>query len=199
MGYHICLFHLGRSFSNRAVSCAEKHIPKYGFSFHILALLSALLGWSSISGFAIKGFPPEEFVRLKKFSYAIFFGTHDAQSFFSNFINRSRGNLFLARMITAAAVFIGPAFMVCMAAMCLRSFPSAMLFVVLAAAAIAISEVFFDLFFRRRLGVDVLNNRAWSERCAIIFSWSASSAIGASISAIGIGPVVEQCDTDRMR
>ncbi|MEM9575148.1 MAG: hypothetical protein AAF870_07965, partial [Pseudomonadota bacterium] len=103
------------------------------------------------------------------------------------------------KTVTASAVFSGPVLVICVAAKRVNGFPIAMLFVVLAAAAVAVSDAFFDIARSRTTGLDVLNGRAWSERLATMAFWSVSSVIGASISAIGIGSLLERYDPDGSR
>lgn len=178
----------------------KRHVHRYGIGAHSLALLGALIGWGIIFGLAIKSFPAEGFFRFERdFSSAVLHAKQDAPILFGDILSLPWGKLLIQNMVTASAVFAGPVLVICVAANHLNGFPRAMLFVAFASATIAISDAFFDIARSRSTGLDVLNGRAWSERLAIIASWSVSNIIGASISAIGVGNLLERYDTDRIR
>ncbi|MEP3895233.1 MAG: hypothetical protein ABJN52_14710 [Litorimonas sp.] len=180
----------------------KRHVLSYDVSSHALVLLGAWIGLSIIFifEFATKSFPAEGFFRFEReFSLAVLRAKRDAPVLFGDIVSLPWGKLMVQKMVTASVVFAGPVLVICFVARRVNSFPRAMLFVGLTAAAIAISDAFFDISRSRVTGLNVLNGRAWSERLAIIASWSVSSVIGASISAIGIGALLERHDTDRRR
>lgn len=178
----------------------NRHVLGYGVGSHSLALIGALIGWSVILGLAIKNFPAEKILSLERdFSLAVLRAKHDAPILFGDILSLPWGKLLLQKTVTASTVFAGPVLVICVAAKRVNGFPMAMLFVVLAAAAVAVSDAFFDIARSRTTGLDVLNGRAWSERLATMASWSVSSVIGASISAIGIGSLLERYDPDGSR
>lgn len=173
----------------------KQHFQRYGVGSHSLALLGALIGWSIVLGLASKSLPLEGFFKFEKdFSLAVLRVKQDAPVLFRDITSLPWSKLLVQKVVTAFIVYAGPIFMICVAAKRMSGFLSAMLFVVLAATAVAISDAFFDIARLRSTGLDVLNGRAWSERLFVIASWSVSSVIGASISVIGISNLLERCD-----
>ncbi|MBV1927263.1 MAG: hypothetical protein KUG62_08890 [Rhodobacteraceae bacterium] len=175
----------------------KRHIRGYGIGTHCLVILGTLIGWCIVFVITIKSSPVDVFFRFEReFSFAVVRAKQDASVLFGDILSLPWGKFLTQKVITTIVVFAAPIFTICVVAKRAGSFPITMLFVVFAAASVAVSDAFFDIIRSRSTGLDVLNGRAWSERLATIASWSVSSVIGASISAIGLGGLLERRDAD---
>lgn len=175
----------------------KRHIQGYGGGSHCLVILGTLIGWCIVFVLMHKSLPVEEVFRFDRdFSRALSRAKWDTPVLFRDILNLPWGTLLAQKMMAAFVVFTAPIFTICVVAKRAKSFPITILFVISAAVAVAISDAFFDIIRSRSTGLDVLNGRPWSERLATIASWSVSSVIGASISAIGIGSLLERRDAD---
>ena len=173
----------------------KRHFQRYGVATHGGVLLGAFLGWALVSWLTFRnvyGYGSFGFFRFEKdFSHAIFSAKIYTPFHFWDILSLPWWKLLTWEMATTAITFAVPTFFICVIAGRATSFPRTILFVILAGAAIAVSDAFFDISRTSISGLDVLNGRAWSERLAVIATWSASSVIGASISAIGFGSLLE--------
>ncbi|MEM9844466.1 MAG: hypothetical protein AAF965_06675 [Pseudomonadota bacterium] len=168
-----------------------RFIRGYDFGAHILVLLSALVG-TILQGWIFRPAP---------FSGVLGSFAHDFSSaVISVKLNWPIGlgdiaalpweKLLITEIVSGLCVFAIPVAIICFVSRRLSELPRVLLSVLLAVFAVAVSEAIFDLIRGGLRDLDVLNEWPWPDRLAIIGSWSVSSMIGASISAVGIGLLV---------
>ncbi|WP_371171050.1 hypothetical protein [Aliiroseovarius sp. 2305UL8-7] len=168
----------------------KRHIPEFGAGAHFVVVLSVFAGWFGVT--AMNG-PVAEFLWDERdFSRAMLNAKIDSPVLLEDIVGLPWGTLVIQKMAAACVVFAGPVLTICVVAKRAGSFLGILLTVALAAATVAVSNAFFDLTSSSYSRPNILNGRAWSVRIAHIASWSVSSVIGASISAIGIGSLLKQ-------
>ena len=166
----------------------KRHFPGYGPGAHLLACLGAISGWVVFFLLGVSAPHGEGLFGLDKgFALSVMRAQFDSPILLGDILALPWGGLLLTKVAKAALVFSAPVFVLCVVARRASSFLWVMLFVVLASAAVAISDAFFEIARQGYRPSAVLNNYSWPGRFAIIGSWSVSSMIGASISAIGVG------------
>lgn len=197
-GIRIVFFMSGVLYLTAPYLVLRQHIRGYRAISHCAAIVTCLIGWCFVQWLTSNNGIAEIFFKFQKdFSLSVLRAKFDAPVLLVDVFDLPWWKLLSHNILTMTIVIAGPIFIVCRAAKRVGNFPKVMLFVLLAFAAITISEALYEIFISRHYELKTLNSRTWYERFAIITSWSASSAIGASISAIGISSLLEPINGDK--
>lgn len=166
------------------------HLPRYGAGEHFAVVLLIMVGWIAIILLAITDWPfaisSDFFQWDRDFSIASRRLASDAPIALIDVLSLPWWKVLLPEFAMSVAIYTFPALFICVLADRPKKFLAIGLFMALAGCAATLSDELFQISKIRELELGALNGRRWLERLGAIGTWSASSVIGASISAIGI-------------
>ncbi len=178
------------------VALLRKHLPRYGAAENLVVLGAIFYAWIALILMAFNQWPVPldalAFEWHREFFLAVRRVTFNTSSAPPGILSLPWWKLIVPEFLTAAAIYAAPVFFLCKLVERPAEFFRAAFFMAIACCATVVSDALFEISRIREPEFDALNGRRWIERLGAIGTWSLSSAIGASISAIGFSGILPE-------
>ena len=177
----------------------KRHLNRYGVGAYFVCLLLFFAGWSLFLWTSFGDVNSGLFQLKKAFSSSILRLKFDPPIRLVDTLALPWWKLYISILTTTVLTFSGPVLVVCILAGRLRDFGLVMSLFLLAGLVTATSDALFYLLDIRELKFGQLNGKNWWERIAAMATWAVSSAIGATVSVIGLNRVLYRSNKNQGR